>query len=441
MMKHDRVVNYQEYEFHLRNKMQRKYVLIIILFLLLIVFVSSERSSGLYVDNGVDQTVLHKLVNRKQKQDMEHRLLSILGLPERPKRIARRALLVRRSAPKFLLNIYKNVMSNGKDGLTPDRYVNTEEFNLSSYHIDIIDQSDLIITFGAHNPHSGNASKTNRGKRIWFDVSEVPRGEQIIAAELRLYRSLDTNLKSDEAYTIAIYRVARTKDGGRIKHYINSVNTTTGKEGWITLNISRAFKYWVEHPKENRGLFLAVHRVEYTGRVIRPDDIGIVGVLGIPDKQPFMVGFFKSSIRRGNREISHREKKDIKDSKQEFSSLNIPNNPYINFALQKRKNTCNIKTLYVSFKDLQWQDWIIAPEGYDAYYCSGECNFPLNIRMNATNHAIVQTLVHLMQPDKVPKPCCAPTKLSSISVLYFLDDSNVVLKKYQNMVVNSCGCH
>lgn len=39
------------------------------------------------------------------------------------------------------------------------------------------------------------------------------------------------------------------------------------------------------------------------------------------------------------------------------------------------------------------QDWIIAPEGYAAYYCEGECSFPLNSYMNATNHAIVQTLV------------------------------------------------
>jgi Transforming growth factor beta like domain len=55
----------------------------------------------------------------------------------------------------------------------------------------------------------------------------------------------------------------------------------------------------------------------------------------------------------------------------------------------------------VSFKDLKWQDWIIAPDGYGAFYCSGECNFPLNAHMNATNHAIVQTLVHLMHPTKV----------------------------------------
>lgn len=68
---------------------------------------------------------------------------------------------------------------------------------------------------------------------------------------------------------------------------------------------------------------------------------------------------------------------------------------------ENNPKSCKIQTLYVSFKDLKWQDWIIAPDGYGAFYCHGECNFPLNAHMNATNHAIVQTLVHLMHPNKV----------------------------------------
>lgn len=61
--------------------------------------------------------------------------------------------------------------------------------------------------------------------------------------------------------------------------------------------------------------------------------------------------------------------------------------------------------------------------------------------MNATNHAIVQTLVHLMDPGEAPSPGCAPTKLSAQSVLYFDDKSNVVLQKFPKMIVKACGCH
>lgn len=149
---------------------------------------------------------------------------------------------------------------------------------------------------------------------------------------------------------------------------------------------------------------------------------------------------------RSKRQAGHQKRKRKSDNR----------NPLL-FSEHNPKS-CQIQTLYVSFKDLKWQDWIIAPDGYGAFYCAGECNFPLNAHMNATNHAIVQTLVHLMHPSKVkqlriilnvikfnslkvPKPCCAPTKLSAISVLYYLDETNVNLKKYKNMVVKSCGCH
>nr|XP_031321424.1 bone morphogenetic protein 8B [Camelus dromedarius] len=104
------------------------------------------------------------------------------------------------------------------------------------------------------------------------------------------------------------------------------------------------------------------------------------------------------------------------------------------------RQVCRRHELYVSFQDLGWLDWVIAPQGYSAYYCEGECSFPLDSCMNATNHAILQSLVHLMKPDVVPKACCAPTKLSATSVLYYDSSNNVILRKHRNMVGPAC-CH
>lgn len=87
-----------------------------------------------------------------------------------------------------------------------------------------------------------------------------------------------------------------------------------------------------------------------------------------------------------------------------------------------------------------WSDWIVAPAGYDAYYCGGECNFPLAEHLNTTNHAIIQTLVHSTNPSAVPKPCCVPTQLQAISMLYVDDENKVVLKNYREMTVVGCGC-
>lgn len=53
-----------------------------------------------------------------------------------------------------------------------------------------------------------------RGKRLWFDVSEVPPEEYLIGAELKLYHNSHVrNRKNHGSYTITVYRVLRTEDG------------------------------------------------------------------------------------------------------------------------------------------------------------------------------------------------------------------------------------
>nr|1ES7_A Chain A, BONE MORPHOGENETIC PROTEIN-2 [Homo sapiens]1ES7_C Chain C, BONE MORPHOGENETIC PROTEIN-2 [Homo sapiens]2QJ9_A Chain A, Bone morphogenetic protein 2 [Homo sapiens]2QJ9_B Chain B, Bone morphogenetic protein 2 [Homo sapiens]2QJA_A Chain A, Bone morphogenetic protein 2 [Homo sapiens]2QJA_B Chain B, Bone morphogenetic protein 2 [Homo sapiens]2QJB_A Chain A, Bone morphogenetic protein 2 [Homo sapiens]2QJB_B Chain B, Bone morphogenetic protein 2 [Homo sapiens] len=106
---------------------------------------------------------------------------------------------------------------------------------------------------------------------------------------------------------------------------------------------------------------------------------------------------------------------------------------------KRLKSSCKRHPLYVDFSDVGWNDWIVAPPGYHAFYCHGECPFPLADHLNSTNHAIVQTLVNSVN-SKIPKACCVPTELSAISMLYLDENEKVVLKNYQDMVVEGCGC-
>lgn len=104
------------------------------------------------------------------------------------------------------------------------------------------------------------------------------------------------------------------------------------------------------------------------------------------------------------------------------------------------RDMCQRRPLYVDFTDVGWDDWIVAPPGYEAFYCHGDCPFPVAEHLNSTNHAIVQTLVNSMNPAAVPKACCVPTQLAPISMLYLDEDNKVVLKNYQDMQVLGCGC-
>ncbi|KAK6044272.1 transforming growth factor beta like domain protein, partial [Cooperia oncophora] len=70
---------------------------------------------------------------------------------------------------------------------------------------------------------------------------------------------------------------------------------------------------------------------------------------------------------------------------------------------------CQKKALYVDFEEIGWQEWILAPKSYEAGQCVGVCPHPLPAHLNATNHAIVQSLTNSLNPQ-IPPPCCVPTE-------------------------------
>ncbi|KAK7812428.1 hypothetical protein U0070_001526 [Myodes glareolus] len=198
--------------------------------------------------------------------------------------------------------------------------------------------------------------------------------------------------------------------------------------GWH-LPVSVTFTYKVpEHP--------------LTGHSMDPGLAGLLGQQAPRSRQPFMVTFFRASPSpvRAPRAVRPLKKRQPKKTNELPHPNRLPG-IFDDGHGSRGRDVCRRHELYVSFRDLGWLDWVIAPQGYSAYYCEGECAFPLDSCMNATNHAILQSLVHLMKPDVVPKACCAPTKLSATSVLYYDSSNNVILRKHRNMVVKACGCH
>lgn len=102
---------------------------------------------------------------------------------------------------------------------------------------------------------------------------------------------------------------------------------------------------------------------------------------------------------------------------------------------------CTRHELYVDFHDIGLSSSIIAPAGYSAYQCKGVCEPPLSQDQRPTNHATIQATVHKMGLVKgVERPCCVPTKLLSTSILFYDDNENVVLKMYEDMIADRCGC-
>ncbi|KAI8509318.1 hypothetical protein Bbelb_131660 [Branchiostoma belcheri] len=106
-----------------------------------------------------------------------------------------------------------------------------------------------------------------------------------------------------------------------------------------------------------------------------------------------------------------------------------------------RSNECCREKFYVDFKDIAWDDWIISPKGYYANFCTGSCQGNILPRYH---HTSVLQRVALNQKDRDTRlkltPCCTPTKMSALSMLYFDNDGYIFNKNLPNMKVDACGC-
>uniref|UniRef100_A0A0A1WD14 Inhibin beta chain n=3 Tax=Zeugodacus cucurbitae TaxID=28588 RepID=A0A0A1WD14_ZEUCU len=101
---------------------------------------------------------------------------------------------------------------------------------------------------------------------------------------------------------------------------------------------------------------------------------------------------------------------------------------------------CCKESFYVSFKALGWDDWIIAPRGYFANYCRGDCSGPFRTPDTfQTFHAHFIEEYRKMGLLNGMQPCCAPVKFSSMSLIYYGDDG-IIKRDLPKMVVDECGC-
>lgn len=110
-------------------------------------------------------------------------------------------------------------------------------------------------------------------------------------------------------------------------------------------------------------------------------------------------------------------------------------------SVRQNVTECSRHELYVDFKEIGLSSSIIAPLGYSAFHCKGICESPLSQDQQPTNHATIQGIVHKMGLVKgVERPCCVPTKLLGTTILFYDDNENVILKVYQDMIADRCGC-
>lgn len=327
---------------------------------------------------------------------------------------------------------------------------------------------------------------------LLFNIS-IPSHERVIAAELRLYTlvQIDRRLYAGVDRTVTVYEViprndSWSKDGEEEPTQLVELASRQvygTDNGWETFDMTVAMQHW------RRSDYGNTHRLEVhiaslnsqnVSEIEGPATRGDMEIDTSPEERhkPLIIVFSndQSTDHRGEKQelnemIKHempdtgpndnlgmelmdlwgelRSMEQEGDSKEEEPDeealLQMRSNLIYDTASRIRRNAkgnqCKKSSLYVDFKDIGWDSWILEPQGYEAYECTGVCTYPLTKHVTPTKHAIVQTLVSLKSPKTVSKACCVPTKLDPISLLY-LDDAGVVTYQYkfEGMVVAECGC-
>ncbi|XP_020379889.2 bone morphogenetic protein 10 [Rhincodon typus] len=323
-----------------------------------------------------------------------------------------------------------------------------------------IPSSNVVRSFRNEDLSLGNQTDDVRIHSLLFNVS-VPHHEEITMAELRLFTLVDMDRKIYEGVgrRVTIYEVNGQHDertaNDSILVKLAERQMYSRDSSWETFDVTEAIMRWSKLDSTTHRLQVHIENVEG-----KKDDEGRLDIDTKPETNhmPLLIVF--SDDRNSIKKEAIEELEQMIDHEKDvaFQSLNNENFGLSEETLLQRQSNmlydtssrirrsakgsyCKRSPLYVEFKDIGWDSWIIAPSGYEAYECKGFCYYPLTEQVTPTKHAIVQTLVNLRNPKMAAKACCVPTKLDPISILYVDDAGAVTYKfKYEGMVVAECGC-
>lgn len=301
------------------------------------------------------------------------------------------------------------------------------------------------------------------GQRYIFDLSSLVRVEELVEAELRILRKPPTDLLTalttgGNLYNIRLYSCS--PEGTSERQLLDSRTVEVldgGLPRWEVFDVWFSMKAHLRNPTDPpQACFHLLATSEVTNEAADPLLLGLGRHARPPQEKALLVTFLHTDtsgnlfteiiekrLQIPQKLVPTGEKKKRSNghrnvSKRSFDALG--RRGAAGRRSGRRRTRCSRKPLRVNFKDLGWDDWIIAPLDYEAHHCEGVCDFPLRAHLEPTNHAVIQTLMNSIDPDISPPSCCVPSKLSPISILYIDSGGNVVYKQYEDMVVESCGC-
>lgn len=238
-------------------------------------------------------------------------------------------------------------------------------------------------------------------KCCFFSFTQKFQANRLVRAQLWVHLR-----PAGEATTVflQISRLMPVTDGTRhIRIRSLKIDVNAGVSSWQSIDVKQVLTVWLRQPETNWGIEIKAFDSMGNDLAVTSTEPGEEGL------QPFM----EVKISDGPRRVRRDAGLDCDENSPESRCCRYP--------------------LTVDFEDFGW-DWIIAPKRYKANYCSGECEY-MHLQKYPHTH-----LVNKANPRGTAGPCCTPTKMSPINMLYFNRKEQIIYGKIPSMVVDRCGC-
>jgi len=219
---------------------------------------------------------------------------------------------------------------------------------------------------------------------------------------------------------------------------------------WLEFDVTKAVRAWINKSHENLGIEIQCDKCRRIGARILSE---VSSPHQLVEKNEVHEKFHLTPVlniighigRTHSEEAVHPHNLTSNNQSNVFFNHHQLNYGHPN-KIQKPSNSCYRAhqrccrhQLDVTFKDIKGFEFIIQPKTFDAGYCKGRCPPRHN---PAHHHALLQSLIWQQDHNRVPRPCCAPSKLTEIEILHVDEEHSDKLKisTWSNMQVMECAC-
>ncbi|XP_006817090.1 bone morphogenetic protein 2-like [Saccoglossus kowalevskii] len=392
--------------------------------------------SATFLNGEARASVMRNRMKTTRLALIRKQILTSLGMKEPPKNIKP----ISGAQMKHIVQMFRKTISKSEEG---ERENEDPRFKR------------LEITKSSCNPPAGIdvlawKNTSSSVLRLFFDLSFYPIDDSIISANLKLHKKMhqspgrslyDGNTRNNVTHStyidddavnvglhdnesevrVTVYKL-RHKSNRLHRKLLETLPVSVNFEGWLEFTITTAVKRWVASPDKNFGLEIHVEN--------------------IPNEENYNVSNIEFDSPNCDNTSSNKPLAQMYETFEPILEV---------MTISERSRhvrsssdgcmssaTCCASPLYVSFEDLGWNYWILAPRGFNTAFCTGSCIPVYTSDKSNLPRSYFWHRASLTSPEK--NYCCGPTKVKPLRVLYVSQDGTYGITSLNDFIVQKCGC-